>query len=240
MKKFFGAFCCFASVLFFANSASAIARDIEGVKDNMGIQTKNQGEETQAKVQNIEQAVLRVQDENATGTQKENQNSNRGNGNQILNTENNATGTQNAIVGNMNAVQRRSSVANAVKEMLQIADRSGGIGEQVRVIAQSQNQNEEKIESGIEKIESRGSLTKFFIGPNYSEINSIKKVLEQNKEHLIQLNEIKTQLLNEVDQQMLSEKVRVFEQNNLEIENSLNASEKGFSLLGWMFRFFAK
>jgi len=30
------------------------------------------------------------------------------------------------------------------------------------------------------------------------------------------------------------------EENNIEAENSLNASQKGFSLLGWMFKIFSK
>jgi len=131
-------------------------------------------------------------------------------------------------------------VANAVQQMLQLADRNGGIGEQVRTIAQTQTQNQEKIEANLEKIQSRGGFTKFFIGPNYGEINSAKRALEQNREQIGQLNEIKNQLSNQGDQQILTEQIQALEQTNLQINNSLEESQKEFSLLGWMFRWFAR
>jgi len=164
------------------------------------------------------------------GNQVQNQNQiqNQGETNQIQNNEQEM------------AVQRKSQVADAVQEMLQVAERNGGIGQQVRTIAQAQNQNQEKLETSLQKVQSRSGLAKFFVGPNYGEINSAKKILEQNREQIQQLNQIKNQLINWSDQQQLTEQTQLLEQANLEIENSLNASQKGFSLFGWLFRAFSK
>jgi len=133
-------------------------------------------------------------------------------------------------------------VANAAQEMLQMADRNeeNGIGQQVRTIAQTQTQNHEKLEVSLQKVQGRNGLVKFFIGPNYGEINSAKKTLEQNREQIKQLSQVKNQLANEGDQQTLTEQIQLLEQANLEIENSLDVSQKGFSLFGWMFRLFSK
>lgn len=136
--------------------------------------------------------------------------------------------------------QRRSRVAAAVQQMLQIADRNEGIGQQVRIIAQNQNQNQEKLEADLLKIQNRSGFAKFVIGPNYGEINNARKVLEQNREQIQQLNQIRSQITNEGEQQTLSEQIQVLEQANLEISNSLDIFQKGFSLFGWLFRMFAE
>jgi len=81
---------------------------------------------------------------------------------------------------------------------------------------------------------------RFIIGPNYSEINSAKKLLEQNQEQANQLNQIKNQLINQADQEVLMEQIQTLNQASLEIENSLNNSQKSFSLLGWMFKMFIR
>lgn len=141
---------------------------------------------------------------------------------------------------NGNLTQRRSQVANAVQEMLQVAERNGGVGEQIRTIAQNQNQNQEKIESSLAKVQNRNSLIRFIAGPNYGEINNAQKILEQNRQHIEQLNQIKNQIANQVDQQQLLEQIQLLEQSNLEVEGSLEDAQKGFSLLGWLFKVFSK
>ena len=136
--------------------------------------------------------------------------------------------------------QRRSTVANAVQEMVKVAERNGGIGQEIKTIAQAQAQNQGKIETGMQIIQGRSGFAKFFVGPNYNEINNAKKLLEQNREQIKQLDEIQNQITTESDKQKLTEQVKLLEQTNQEIENSLNISQKGFSLFGWIFRLFVK
>ncbi|MDD5464417.1 MAG: hypothetical protein PHP62_04665 [Candidatus Moranbacteria bacterium] len=164
----------------------------------------NQGEATQVQTQNGVENVAGKGNENSNAT---------------------ANGT---------ATQKRSMVANAVQAMLQLADRNGGIGQQVKTIAQNQNQNQVKLEKNIEKIESRGAVAKFFVGPNYGEIKDSQKTLEQNREQIRQLNQIKTQLSNEGDQQQLTEQIKILEQSNQEIESVLQNAQEGVSLFGWL------
>ena len=219
-------------------------------------QTANQGEASQIKTQNSEQVQSgtasqtgtqtqqqtqqKLQDGTGTGNQVQNQNQikNQGETNQIQTNE--QSGTQNGNKsGSAVAEQRRSKVANAVQEMLQMADRNGGIGQQVKTIAQTQTQNQEKLEASLQKVQSRSGFAKFFVGPNYGEINNAKKILAQNKEQIKQLNQVKNQLANQGDAQNLTQQIQTLEQANLEIENSLGTEQKGFSLFGWMFRMFS-
>lgn len=171
----------------------------------------------------------------ANQNQKQNQDQN------LLGQKSNGNGTTTASsTPSATALQRRSQVANAVQSMLQVADRQGGIGQQVRVIAQNQNQNQQRLENSLDKLQRRDFLAKFFIGPNYGEIKSIQEILAQNREQIIQLNQIMTQLSNQGDKTTLQEQIKVLEQANLEIENSLQNNQKGFSLFGWLFKIFTR
>ncbi len=129
-------------------------------------------------------------------------------------------------------------VANAIQEIINVAEHNSEIGQEIKTIAQTQIQNQEKLETGIQKIQSRGGFAKFFIGPNYSEIKNSQKLLEQNKEQIQKLNEIRTQIANQGDQLQVIEQIQAIEQVDQQIETLLNESQKGFSLFGWVVRLF--
>jgi len=144
------------------------------------------------------------------------------------------------ITSSQVAEQRKSEVANVVQNIIQIVEKDSGVGEQIKTIAQTQVQSQEKLEISLQKVQSRSGFTKFFIGPDYGEINNANKLLEQNREQIKQLDEVQNQLTDKTDKQKLTEQVRLLEQTNQEVENSLNTSQKGFSLFGWIFRLFVK
>jgi hypothetical protein len=178
---------------------------------------------------------------NTVKTDEQNRIMNQGETNQIQTQEQNAVQTQdktgngtNPGKGKSTSEQRRSQVAAAVQAMLQIAERNGGIGQQVRTIAQNQNQNQEKLEKNMETIQSRSGLAKFFVGPNYGEIKDAQKTLEQNKAQIRQMNQIRTQLSNQGDQQQLAEQIKILEQTDQEIETLVGDAQGGFSLFGWL------
>jgi len=141
---------------------------------------------------------------------------------------------------NNTAEERRSDVSNAVKQLLEVADRQGGIGEQVRVVAQSQNDDHQKIEASLEDIKNRSGFVKFFIGPKYSEIKNAQKLLDQNKERIQQLTQLKDKLANLADQQQVTQQIQLLEQTHLDAQKLVNDLQKGFSLFGWLFKGFAK
>ena len=144
----------------------------------------------------------------------------------------------NQIQSNSNNLQRRSAVANAVQEMLQVAERNTGIGEQIRVIAQNQNRNQEDIEESLAKVQKRSSIAKAIMGPDYGEINKAQELLNQNRSQIQQMEEIRNQVVSEEDKQVLNEQIQLINNANEEIKDLLDNSQKGFSLLGWMFKIF--
>ena len=198
-----------------------------GVQAQQQTQTADQAEGNQIQMQDNEQVQAQGGSEVEVPVQNQNQIQNQGEESQIQNQLELAA-----------PEQRRSQVANAVQEMLQVAEGNSGIGPQVKAIAQVQTQNQERLETSLQKVQSRSDLTKFFIGPNYKEINNAKEILIENRLRVLELNELKNQLSNEGEQQNLTQQAQVLEQVNLQVENSLNTSQKGFSLFGWLVKLF--
>lgn len=150
------------------------------------------------------------------------------------------TTTTNRFASTTNSIAVRSEVANAIQAIIQIADRNQNIGEQIRIIAQAQIQNQEKIETGLQKIQSRNKIKNFFIGSDYKEINSTKTLIQQNREQVKQLNQIQDKLSNQKDLQNIQQQIQILEKANIELENQIKTSENNFSLLGWMFKWLSK
>ena len=138
------------------------------------------------------------------------------------------------------ATQRRSRVANAVQEMIQVAERNGGVGEQIRTVAQAQNENQEKIEEEMEQVKNRGQLKKFFFGPDYKNLNSVEERLLNHDEKITELKELTSGISNVVDLEILEEQIRVMEEVKTELENEVTAESKGFSLFGWLNKMLVK
>ncbi len=134
--------------------------------------------------------------------------------------------------------QRRSQVANAVHQMLEVADRVGGIGEQVRVVAQSQQQNHQDVEDQLDEIKERSGFTKFFIGPKYNKIEKAKDLIEQDKDKINKLEEIKSTLTNEEDKVKIDEQISIIKEAISEVEDIIDEEQSEFSLFGWLAKIF--
>jgi len=123
-------------------------------------------------------------------------------------------------------------VAKAVHELLSVADRVGGIGEQVREIAKAQQQNQDEIEASVEKIEKQNKITTFLIGPNHGEINKAAKLTMQNEEKIAELKDLQAEMTDQTEIQKTTEQIQTLEKANLEVKDTLEEAQKTFSLFG--------
>lgn len=208
------------------------------------------------KIQVMNQNQVKLQDQNGvTGTtsvdvknqnriqesEKEMNNNNENSNEDSVSNNNEDNDKSNDSEESKKSSERRSEVANAVQTMLQFADKAkGGIGEEVKVIAQNQIQNHDAAEKALESVNTRSSFTKFLIGPKYSEIKNAEKIIEKNQEQIQQLTELKAKLSIAADQQLLDNQISILEKANLNITDSLSTAEKGFSLFGWFSKMFSK
>jgi len=135
---------------------------------------------------------------------------------------------------------RRSRVANAVQEMLMVGERNGGVGEQVRTIAQNQSNIQEEVEGALERVQKRSSFVRFLIGPKYEELNSIESQIEKHIQNIEELKQLKISLYTLQDQNIIEEQISIMEQAREELEGEAKQSSRGFSLFGWLAKRFAK
>ena len=137
-------------------------------------------------------------------------------------------------------VVRRNRVANAVQEMLQVAERNEGVGTKIREIAREQNRVHEEMEEYLEAAQERKGWVKFFIGPNYGKLKEVEGRLEGHIERLGELKELRAKVANQGDAQLLQEQLQVMEQVASELKGEVESAKKGFSLFGWLNRLLSR
>lgn len=135
---------------------------------------------------------------------------------------------------------RRNRVANAVQEMLHVAERNEGVGTKIREIAREQNRVHEEMEECLEAAQERKGWVKFFIGPNYGKLKEVEERLEGHVERLGELKELRAKVANQGDAQLLQEQLGVMEQVVSELKGEVETAKKGFSLFGWLNRLLSR
>jgi len=181
-------------------------------------QTINQGEDSEIQVQNQEQ----VQNEEGVGNQVQNQEQGQ---EQVQ---------QPQSQGQANAEQHRSTVANFVQNLQEVADREAGIGEQVRTIAQQQNQSATTTIQAMEKVQTRNRVKTFFLGTDYNNLGNLRSEMVHTRNRLEQLERLVENVQNEGDRIELQNQIQTLEQEQIRIENFVKAEERRFSLFGWL------
>ena len=134
-------------------------------------------------------------------------------------------------------LQNMSVVAQKVQDLLQIRT-NNGIGEQVKQIAQNQDQAQTQIQEQINKIDSRNGILKSLLGPDYGAIKNLKQQLEQNQLRIEQLTQLEEQLSNYGDQTTIKEVIQLLTEQNTSLQELINAEEQIKSLFGWLIRLF--
>lgn len=222
----------FAAVAFAVmfGSAFAVGGDSGGGSESGGGSTAGVGTQTQYQLQT--QDRQRLQDGTGSGTQLQTQTQNQEELRAREAGQGNATGT-------VTQEQIQTQAQNAHRVLMQIATSTGGgVGDQIRTIAQEQNQNQEQVRASIGTIQNGSRFAKFLFGPNYFEVRTAQQLLVQNQEQLQQLSQLKNQLTSSGDQESVNQQIQAFTQENERLQNNLNVAQGGFSLLGWLFRMF--
>lgn len=151
-----------------------------------------------------------------------------------------SVGTKSAAPRSKAALDHMSVVAKSVEEILVDRTLKGGIGDQVREIAQAQKQSHDEIEQQIRKMENRGGLIKALIGPDYRALSNIEKQISRNELRIQQLTELKNQLVNTGDIGMVQETIDALIQENTSLQEMIALESRIGSLFGWLARLFVR
>lgn len=129
-------------------------------------------------------------------------------------------------------------VSDQVKELIETTGAKGGIGQEVKEIAQSQTKLQDEIVSDVAKLNSRRTVAKFFIGSDKKIIKSMEQKMEQNRLMIKQLEELKLQTKNSGDLQQLQETITLMTDQNTALQDKVNTENKINGIFGWLINLF--
>jgi hypothetical protein len=139
-----------------------------------------------------------------------------------------------------NAESHRSLVSNFVQSLHEVSDREGGIGEQVRVVARSQNDSATTTLKAMEKVESRGSFRKFFFGEDYKNLGVIRSELATTTVNITNLKALYSNAITAEDKAVIIAQIASLEDEQIRLEAYVKDHEDTFSIFGWFSKFFSK
>jgi len=142
--------------------------------------------------------------------------------------------------GSQMSETHRSVVASFVHSLLNVADREGGIGSQVRVVAQSQNESASTTAEAMVKVESRGALHTFLVGSDYKNLGVIRNEVASTTANLLKLKTLLSQATNDADKAELNAQITALETEQSTVEAYVSVHENAFSLFGWLNKLFNK
>jgi hypothetical protein len=132
--------------------------------------------------------------------------------------------------------ENRSPVATFVQELLKVADREKGIGAQVRLIAQQQQESNEKTADATTKIEKRSKLKTFFLGSDYKNLGILRSEIVKTEAEIAQLQVLIAKATTTTAKATLTAQLSVLQAQQVKVQSFINAHADTFSLFGWMLK----
>jgi hypothetical protein len=139
----------------------------------------------------------------------------------------------------VNTQEQMGTVAAQVQDLLKVRT-TGGVGEQVRQIAQEQNEAQNQIQKELGNVEGRKGFLKSLIGPDYQALKNMQKQMEQNQLRIQQLEQLQNQLANQSDIAMIQETIQALTEQNITLQDRVNLEERSGGMFGWLFKLFAR
>lgn len=141
--------------------------------------------------------------------------------------------------GQITAAEHRSTVATFVQGLLNVANREpGGIGDQVRVVAQAQNDSQEKTAAAVDALQNRSAIKTFLIGSDYKNLGTLRSETAKTQNQLDQLNRLLPNVASDTDKAELQNQIAALQAQQLKINNFVKTNESNFSLFGWFVKLF--
>jgi hypothetical protein len=146
--------------------------------------------------------------------------------------------TQESEQLNLHVTQSLTKVSDQVHQLIDTVGAKGGIGQQVKVIAQDQLKVQDQIKSDFEGLNSRGALARLLVGSDKKLTQSLEQKMEQNRLMIQQLEELKLQIKNSGDLQQLQETIDLMIYQNTSLQNKIGKENKVNGMFGWLVNLF--
>lgn len=134
----------------------------------------------------------------------------------------------------------RSRVANIVQDLLSIADREGGIGEEIRLVAQEQASTSIKVKDDMDEVNGESGLKVFLFGSNFKNLGDLRSTIVTTNNHIERLKKAEQRASNSSVRADLTAQITALQNVASTTESFVEQNESKFSLLGWLVRLFSK
>ncbi|MEK7612762.1 MAG: hypothetical protein AAB449_01285 [Patescibacteria group bacterium] len=135
--------------------------------------------------------------------------------------------------------EHRSEVANFVHDLLELAGRDGGIGDEVREVARAQASTSDEAADDIDNLENENFFKKLFLGPDFKSLGRLRSALVATENHIDRLERAKERA-STTTVALLDEQITALEDIASSTESFLKEHESTFSFLGWFVKFFSE
>ena len=140
---------------------------------------------------------------------------------------------------NENAYEHMSVVAKTVQELLQTRT-TGGIGEEVRIVAREQSEGQNRVTEELQNLGERKGWMKRLLGVDRKVLKNIRDEIQQNEVRIEKLQKLLTQLTNQADKTVIQTMITALEQQNTSLMEVIKAEENTPSLFGWLAKLLEK
>jgi hypothetical protein len=138
-------------------------------------------------------------------------------------------------------LQNQNAVREAVHGLLSAEDLAGKIGPQISAIAREFNNSVSSTVRAEEKIQKRSQIIRLFVGGDKEAVETLQSALDQNKEKLMELKQLKDGCeCKEEVKTMIEEQIQKMEQEQTRLEAVAEKESKAKGILGWFLKWFKK
>ena len=132
------------------------------------------------------------------------------------------------------AQEHMSSVAVYIQNLLNVSDQNGGIGTQIRVIAQAQQNNQASIAGELQQLTTRNRFVRWFVGPDKTALEQLSMQQLMIEEHISQLQELQLTTDDEETSQAIEDALTALEEQKVLIDDEIAQQTDSFNLLTWL------
>ena len=131
-----------------------------------------------------------------------------------------------------------SNVSDQVHQLIDTFGAKGGIGSEVKEIAQNQTKLQDEIKTTFNQLNSRSALAKFFFGSDKKNIQTMIQQMEQNRLLIQQLEELKIQTKNSEELKQFQETINSMISQNTSLQNKIDLENKSKGIFNWFINLF--
>ncbi len=128
--------------------------------------------------------------------------------------------------------EQMGTVAKKVQILLSDESNTGGIGQEVKEVAQQQQEAQQEMEKELNKLKSRWTLTRRILGTNRNAVRTLEQIREKNKERIKTVERLRLQAGSEGNQ--LQETEQALEIQNEYLTQLIETEKENEGFWGWV------